>query len=380
MIESSIRRSTGAWFTGKLEFVRNPHVWAIIFIIIALTFIYYVNFFFIDIFDPGWQWLWHLLVFEYTNDIHGSLFCIPFIYAAIIFWWQGILVTWLFSMAIILPRISYYSPDVISLVINVVLLLIPLLVVLILALQRKWRETERKALAEKEAERGAYIGEIIKAQEEERQRISREIHDDTTQRLWVVANSVQKLAHIIQRDSNPQVAGELETIKDTILGISDDARRLSIALRPGILDDLGPVPAIRWLVDQVNNDGNIEAKLLLVNDNHRQLNQDIGTHLFRIAQEAITNMIRHAGATHASVVILRQNQEITMLVEDNGRGFNPAMVQDKSNRCLGLMGMRERVNLLGGSFVIESVAGEGTTIRVRISLSEEQDAHTDLDC
>jgi len=93
--------------------------------------------------------------------------------------------------------------------------------------------------------------------------------------------------------------------------------------------------------------------------------------LFRIAQEAITNIIRHGKASHASVVVLRQLNDITMLVEDNGQGFDVAATQEKGDQCLGLMGMKERVNLLGGSFVIASAPGEGTTIRVRIPLGED---------
>jgi signal transduction histidine kinase len=106
-------------------------------------------------------------------------------------------------------------------------------------------------------------------------------------------------------------------------------------------------------------------------DGLRRLPSRIEVSLFRIAQEAITNIIRHGKASYASVVALRQLSEITMLVEDNGQGFDVAATEKKGDQCLGLMGMRERVNLLGGSFVIESVLGKGTTIRVRIPLGEE---------
>jgi len=88
----------------------------------------------------------------------------------------------------------------------------------------------------------------------------------------------------------------------------------------------------------------------------------------RIARDAITNIIRHAKATHASVVMLRQPHEITMLVEDNGQGFDLAVTQSKGDQCLGLMGMKESANLLGGSFVVESVPREGTTIGLEYSL------------
>jgi signal transduction histidine kinase len=99
--------------------------------------------------------------------------------------------------------------------------------------------------------------------------------------------------------------------------------------------------------------------------------------LFRIAQEATSNIIRHAKASHASFIVLRQAREVTMLIEDNGQGFDFYEAGKKGDQCLGLLGMKERVNLIGGSFVIESAPGEGTTIRVRIPL-EEPNADTDL--
>jgi signal transduction histidine kinase len=100
--------------------------------------------------------------------------------------------------------------------------------------------------------------------------------------------------------------------------------------------------------------------------------------LYRIAQEATANIIKHAKASHASFVVLRQLHEVTMLIEDNGQGFDSEAASKKCDSCLGLMGMQERVNLLGGSFVIESAPGEGTTIRVILPLGEESYADTDL--
>jgi signal transduction histidine kinase len=354
-----------SWLRARIKFIYNPHFWIILFIVFALTLLYYINFLFIDISDPEWQWLWRLLVFEFTNDAHGSLFCIPFIYAAVIFWWRGILITWLCSIAIILPRMKYYSTDASSFVINLVLLLIPLLIVIIIALQKKWRETERKAVMKREEERQAYLAQIIKVQEDERRRISREIHDDTTQRLWIAANDLQTLASDKLRSISRQTAVELERIRDTILGISDDARRLSIALRPGILDDLGLVPAIRWLVEQLNSEGNIEAKLSLEGVNQRQLNQEINTHIFRIAQEALNNIRRHSEAKRVTVTLKFNPETIKMTIKDNGKGFSFKDVGRLSSQGkLGLIGIQERVRLLDGIFRIDSKHGKGTVISI----------------
>jgi hypothetical protein len=145
-----MKRLVNPRLRGRAIVLQDPHFWAIFFIVLTLTFIYYSHIYLIDLSDPRWNLLWHLVVFEFKNDFHGSLFCIPFIYAAIVFWWRGILITWIFSIALIIPRIRYLSPDITSFTVNMVFFLIPLLVVLILALQRRWRETERKASAERE--------------------------------------------------------------------------------------------------------------------------------------------------------------------------------------------------------------------------------------
>jgi signal transduction histidine kinase len=101
--------------------------------------------------------------------------------------------------------------------------------------------------------------------------------------------------------------------------------------------------------------------------------------LFRIAQEAITNIQRHAKASNASVVVLRQRHETTLLIEDDGQGFDPSILSEKGDKCLGLLGMRERVALLGGSVVIETIPGEGTTIRAKIPNEEDLDATKIID-
>jgi signal transduction histidine kinase len=361
-----MKRLIGNVLRDKRGVFCNPHFWIILVIILVLTFIYYLDFFFINLMDPKWHFFWRLVYFEFRNNLNGGLFCIPLIYAAIVFWWRGILITGLISVALILPRIKYYSPTPSSLVVNIILLLIPLLVVVILALQRKWRETERKAAEEREEERQTYIAQIFKAQEDERKRISREIHDDTTQRLWIVANRVQKLADDGLRSIAPQTSAELEGIKDTILGISADARRLSLALRPGILDDLGLVPAIRWIVDQLNCESPIEAKIF-INGFQRELNHEIKTHLFRIAQESLNNVRRHSEATKAAVELEFKPDSIKMIVWDNGKGFISKNLGKLSKKDkLGLIGIQERVRLLNGILKINSKRGKGTNVSVEL--------------
>jgi signal transduction histidine kinase len=359
----SVVRSAAIVWNGW-GIVRNPHFWAIFLIILILGFVYYYEIIFFNLSDLRRSWLFNLVFFEFTNDLHGSLFFIPYIYSAIVFGWRGISITWLLSMALILPRIKYYAPDTISLITNIIFLLVPLLIMFILTLQIKWRETERKALAERENERQNYIAQILQIQEDERKRISREIHDDTTQRLWIEANHLQRFANDKLR-GHPQIMAELEKIGEEILHISEDAKRLSLALRPSILDDLGPVHAIRWLVNNLNREGTIEAKLLLLNDYHYNLSDEVSTHLFRIAQEALNNVRRHSGATRVVVIMEFKPQIIRMTIEDNGKGFLVKNINKlpKQSR-LGIMGIQERVRLLNGTFKINSKHHKGTKVTV----------------
>lgn len=351
-------------FTERSKIFRNFHFWAILIIMLGLTFLYYYDIWFTSLSSQRANWLWYLVTFEFNYDLHGSLFIIPCLYAALIFWWRGILLTWLFTMAITTPRILYYSPDINSLITNIFLLLVPLLIVTILALQIKWRESEKKASLEREKERQTYMARIFLSQEEERKRISREIHDDTTQRLWILANDVRKLAVDKGHSIDQHTREDLEGVKDTLLNIAEDTKRLSLALRPGILDDLGLVPAIRWLVDQLNRDGITQAKVF-VEGSQRSLNQEVNNHLFRITQEALNNIRRHAKATEVNVKLVFSDEVINLLIQDNGEGF---LFKDFSDSPLqgkmGIIGMQERARLLNSNLQISSKPGKGTTISV----------------
>ena len=142
------------------------------------------------------------------------------------------MITWLFSMALISSRIIDYSENIVALFTNIVLLLVPLLIVVIFDLNRQWRKTIEKSATEREETRKIFIAEVIKAQEDERNRISREIHDDIIQKLWIVVNNTRKLITEELRGITPKTAAALEKNRDAILGILEDAKKLSLDLRP----------------------------------------------------------------------------------------------------------------------------------------------------
>jgi signal transduction histidine kinase len=340
----------------------NPHFWAIVCIMIAVGIIYRAP---VSIIDPRWSWLRELAIFEFKTNLVGSLFFIPFIYAAAVFWWRGILVTWLGSMAIVSPRIVDYSESTIALFTNIVLLLVPLLLVIILDLNRQWRKTIEKSSIEREETRKAYIAEVIKAQEDERNRISREIHDDIIQKLWIVANNTRKLVSEELRMAMPETAESLEKNRDEILGVLQDAKKLSLDLRPGILDDLGLIPAIRWQINQLNNECSLEAKLD-IDGAVREFPSEVSTHLFRIIQESLNNIRRHAEATQAIVKLEFHPDTFNLTIQDNGRGFSLAQIENPKDR-LGLTGIQERARLIGGLLKIQSEPAMGATISIQLN-------------
>jgi signal transduction histidine kinase len=240
----------------------------------------------------------------------------------------------------------------------------------------------RQAVEAKEKARLSLIERIVQVQEDERKSISRELHDHFGQSLLALLLQVQSgCKYRIARCENAQIPGSLcFTIEKTIRNIIEEVHRLAWGMRPSILDDYGLESALARHIEEVSKNAGLQIDFQYGSpDGLQRLPSRIEVPLFRIAQEAITNIIRHAKAHHASVVMLRQLHEITMIIEDDGQGFDMAMVNEKGDQCLGLMGMRERVNLLGGSFVIEAGPGGGTTIRVRIPLIEESDVHTNFD-
>ncbi|HTY63055.1 MAG TPA: sensor histidine kinase [Acidobacteriota bacterium] len=239
----------------------------------------------------------------------------------------------------------------------------------------------RQEVQAKEKARLSLIERTVQIQEDERKSISRELHDHFGQSLLALLLQVQSgCKYSPSRCARAHFPDSLcFHIEDTIRKIIEEVHRLAWGMRPSILDDYGLESALARHIGEVIKTARLEIDYQFLSpDGLKRLPIGVEVSLYRIAQEATTNIIKHAKASHASFVVLRQIHEVTMLIEDNGQGFDFAAANEKGDQCLGLLGMRERVNLLGGSFVIESAPGEGTTIRVRIPLAEDSNANTDL--
>jgi PAS domain S-box-containing protein len=213
-----------------------------------------------------------------------------------------------------------------------------------------------------------YINQITRAQEEERKRIARELHDDTAQALFAISRQMDNFIRDNAQLSAQQTAA-LQDIRQR-LGVSlQGIRRFSQDLRPSIIDDLGLLPALKWLVKQKSEDTGIDVALKVTGKEQRLL-PEMELILFRITQEALNNIGKHALATVAAVDLDFTPQQVSVKISDNGKGFQlPETVGDLSHAGkLGLVGMQERVSLLNGSLEINSGPGKGTVVTANVPM------------
>jgi two-component system, NarL family, sensor histidine kinase UhpB len=198
--------------------------------------------------------------------------------------------------------------------------------------------------------------------EEERKRIARELHDELGQALTALKIDIDWL-ETQQIAQDVKVAAKLVSMGHVLSKTVESVRRIAEDLRPGMLDDLGLAAAIEWQVEQFQERTDIVCELRM-NREEFELEDNVATSVFRIIQEALTNTARHAEAGRVHIVVEEQGDQIHLEVRDNGKGFHPA----PRKRSYGLLGIRERVNMLGGEMQITSEPGNGTCVRASIPL------------
>jgi len=211
-----------------------------------------------------------------------------------------------------------------------------------------------------------YARQITQAQESERRRIARELHDDTIQSLVALSRRLEALG--TAEDLSPeQVADSIAELREATGEIIKRVRRFSQDLRPSILDDLGLLPTLEELTSNMDRQDGLRADFE-VKGEERRLSSEMELTLFRIAQEALNNVRRHADANHVVTRVELTDSAVKMTVEDNGKGFNPPTLTDHPTVAgkLGLIGMHERARLLGGSLAVTSEPGEGTKVLVTV--------------
>jgi signal transduction histidine kinase len=198
---------------------------------------------------------------------------------------------------------------------------------------------------------------ILRAQEKERARVARELHDDTGQALTLLLVRLQLLA---DQSTDPETREELAELQALVAQTMDGVRRLVVDLGPTVLDDLGLASSVEWLAERMRADGRMRVDLHL--DVDREPPRPIALAIFRVTQEALTNVLRHAAASRVSIHLTHDNGQLRLVVADDGVGFDVEAAERRHEDSVGLLGMTERIALVAGGLSIESAHGRGTTI------------------
>src|ERR1700674_346742 len=231
--------------------------------------------------------------------------------------------------------------------------------------EMKRAEQELRASSEQLRNLAAHL---LSVREEERARISREVHDELGQSLTAVKMDLAWLAGRLPRSNGPMLK-RIRSTRQLADSIIQSIRRISTELRPAVLD-LGLAAAVEWQVQEFQARSGIQCKVRLLT--REVVASNASTAMFRIFQETLTNVARHAKATRAEVVLQKQRDRLVLLIRDNGRGFDQA--DPSLSKSLGLLGMRERAAILGGRVNISSAPGKGTTVAAWIPLPSPEES------
>lgn len=226
-------------------------------------------------------------------------------------------------------------------------------------------DASRQALKRSEEQLHTLTGRILTAQEEERRRIARDLHDDVNQRLALLMMDLQA----IERQVAPLSMETQEGVRSVLRSgeaLSDDVRYMAYRFHPSILDDLGLKAALQRLLDDFSSRTGVKALFV-----HQPLDQPLDktaeTALYRVAQECLSNIARHARATRVEVEVTIEDDGLVLVVRDDGKGFDPAVVE-QAEGGLGLLNMRERLLAVQGSCEVASAQGKGTTVTMHVPL------------
>lgn len=211
---------------------------------------------------------------------------------------------------------------------------------------------------------------VWKIQEDERRRFALELHDGIGQTLTALKHQLQRIEARVADDLKPAFADLVEIAT----GALNDTRELSRLLRPPVLDDLGLVAALQWLRRTMKQRVELEVHLSIEGLGEERLDPDIETLVFRVVQEALNNIVKHAGVSEADVQLKRSNNALLVVIEDHGIGFdvNARMRAGGSNESSGLRGIRDRIALFGGVLSLKSTGQQGTRLEMQVPLPENE--------
>jgi two-component system, NarL family, sensor histidine kinase NreB len=202
---------------------------------------------------------------------------------------------------------------------------------------------------------------VVEAQELERRRLARELHDETGQALTSILLGLRSLEEFVDGDAERAAVADIRRLAVETL---QDVRRLAVELRPKALDDFGLEAALERLTETFAEQTGLRVDFV-AGLGEKRVRPEVATALYRIVQEGLTNVAKHAQAHAVSILLTRKNDRVALVIEDDGNGFDPGGTVDG----FGLQGMRERVDLLGGTMRVESREGAGTTVAVEVAAS-----------
>ncbi len=232
--------------------------------------------------------------------------------------------------------------------------------------EARLRESEQRELL-----KGELYNRIVAAQESERQRIARELHDETGQALTAIGMGLRSLEGEFRTSRQGSTRQNLRELESLTAHSLDELQRLIADLRPSHLDDLGLSSALRWYAGNIQERTRLDVQVE-TRGNEPTIPSPVKTALFRIIQEALTNVIKHAHASKVRILLTYSPKEIQARIVDDGHGFDMEKVESAGRISWGLKGMEERASLLGGTLRVRSKPDEGTSVEVTIPFSQEE--------
>jgi two-component system, NarL family, sensor histidine kinase DegS len=343
----------------KNRLVKTTHFWVIVTVTLLLVLFYNASYIHIEYLFP---WFKDIMAATGVYSLVTSvLFLIPVLYSSLIYKVKGTLISWSVFVLAIVPKAvlsaSFENVAIVSLFALVVLLL-----GLLLGLEYNFDIRRKVDLNKSKRIRWHYLARLIKIHEYERQYVARKLHDNVIQSLLVVTNKAQAIA-ANDRSMSPDAKRDIEKLETMLLLVIDDVRKLSQGLRPGVLDNVGLLPVLKWQADRITQDSGIKVEVRVNGLEHR-LPPDSEVNTYKIVQEALNNICQHSGASSAIVVLDFVTPNFKLIIQDNGKGFdvpkNFAGYVEAGK--MGLERMRQQSGLLEGTLDIKSELGRGTTI------------------
>jgi two-component system, NarL family, sensor histidine kinase DegS len=293
------------------------------------------------------------------------LFLVPILYASALFKIKGLAITWLAFLVSILPRAFIELTSFENVLIVSLFALVALLVGLLMALDYNPNVRERVGRAISATTRVRHLARLVKIREYERQFVARKLHDSIIQSLLVIANKAQSLERGDSGDINPQAKKNLENMQIMLLHVIDDVRNLTHGLRPGILDNVGLLPVVRWQTERLSQESGVKINLDVKGMEYK-LPPETEVIIYRIIQESFNNIRQHSKATRVDLVFDFAAVGFKIILHDDGQGFKtPGDLKEFANEGkYGLDRIQEQVKLLDGTIKLTSGPGSGTTMEM----------------